>query len=304
MFTECCEDSLQSQSFSIIFILCKALNQLLLPFYIALAQPLYLLSARAWRKRQAKIIGEKEMKNYINGKNITVGIITLIIGIFAVVAIARTFVFRQITVSGNVVAFTLNPEGKVDGAILDTSDQIKFGMQTGELVSSQIKIGDALTATGHAGSSSSYGRELRAESLQIGDQTITVVKGGPKPPRDPKDRPHPPRDGKPGPKGERPEPKDAPQPEMNGDIPLAPKELVKANGKVQFVIVGAKGEARGVILTTGEQMNLPKEVQDAGLTIDQNTDIAVEGDASKSDFGTFIKPTTLTIGNRTFSFNR
>jgi len=32
--------------------------------------------------------------------------------------------------------------------------------------------------------------------------------------------------------------------------------------------------------------------------------VNVEGEAAKSDFGTFIKPTKLTIGDRTFSFNR
>ena len=246
------------------------------------------------------------MKKYLNAKSITVGIITLIIGVFAVVAIARIFVFKPITVNGNVVAFMLNPEGKVDGAILNTGDQVKFGSQTGELVTSQIKIGDALSATGHAGSSSNYGREVNAESLQIGEQTITVVKGGPKPPRDPKDKPHQPKDEKRGgPKGERPEPKDALKTEMNVDVtPLAPKETVKVTAKVQFVIVGRNGEAKGLILTTGEQMNLPKEVKDASLTIDQNTDVTVEGAASKSDFGTFIKPVTLTIGGQTFSFNR
>lgn len=247
------------------------------------------------------------MKKYLNGRNITVGIITLILGILAVTAIARGLMFAQTTVSGTVVVFMLNPEGKVEGAILNTGDQVRFGLQTGELVSSQVKIGDSLSATGRAGSRSSYGRELNAESLQIGEQTITVIKGAPKPLHD---RPHPPHDRKPKPGDERHEPNGASNPEPNADIPLArevapaSKETVKAGGKVQFVIVGARGEARGLVLASGEQLRLPREVVNTGIAIDENTDVTVEGEASKSNFGTFVNPVHLTIGNQTFSFNR
>ncbi len=252
------------------------------------------------------------MNKFLNGKNIAIGIITLALGVFIAVGIGKVWARQTTTVSGNVAAFVLNPEGKIDGAILDTGDQVKFGAQTGEIVAANVAVGGALSATGNAGTKSDYGREIHAQTLQIGDQTITVIGGkGPKGGKDDKGkRPHPPK------KGERPEPKDAPE-MRNGEMPPAPlaengeaapappvKETVKVASNVKFVIVGGRGEARGLILADGTQVNLPKEVADAGLTFDTATSVAVEGEVSKGNFGSFVKPNAITINNQTFSFNR
>lgn len=257
------------------------------------------------------------MRSFLKSRNLGIGIITLIIGVFAAIGIAKVWAAQETTVSGQVASFILNQEGKIDGAVLNTGDQVKFGAQTGEFVAAQIKIGDALSATGHAGNSSNYGRELRAESLQIGDQMITVVNTKPRPgdrddkkgPRPPKgERSRPPRDG------ERPEPRDeqiierpAPnaenQPEAN--MPPAPeKETAKAVSNVKFVLVGGKGEARGLILADGTQIDLPKEVKDAEISFSEATAVNVEGEIAKGPFGNFIRPQILTIDNQTFSFNR
>lgn len=260
--------------------------------------------------------------NFINKKYITVGILTLALGVLAAVAATKTLWNQSTTAQGNVVAFILNPEGKTDGAILDTGDQIHFGAETGAIIASQIKIGDALAATGRAGTHTDYGRELRAETLQIGDRTITVLHSKPKPPHDggKGKGPKPPRPGEgdrkprpeadkmppPAPRDEnapKPEDADAPRPELNQPS-AAPIQTASANGNVRFVLVGGRGEARGLILSGGEQIALPKEVNDANLTFAQDTQIGVEGAAATSDAGTFIRPTQLTIGNQTFSFNR
>lgn len=255
---------------------------------------------------------------FINTKSITTGIIALLIGVFAVFGISKALNYsRDATVQGTVAAFILNPEGRIDGAVLDTGDQIHFGAETGALLAEQIKIGDSMSATGHAGTRTDYGREMRAETLQIGDKTITVLHS--KPPRgEGGDKPKRPRDGKDKPKKPRPEddqkpsqdvnaPKpdeaDAPKPELNAP-PAAPTQTASANGQVRFVLVGGKGEARGLILSGGEQIALPKEVNDANLTFNQETTIRVEGNSAKSEFGTVIHPTRLTIGSQTFSFNR
>jgi len=245
-----------------------------------------------------------------NQRNIAVGIIALVIGVFAVFGLTKTFSQSTASVTGNVAAFILNPEGKVDGAILDTGDQVRFGAETGAIVAQQIKVGDALAATGRAGYKSDYGRELRVETLQIGGQTINVIRAKPMPRGD--------KEGK-GPKGKKPAPRDdkpqaAPQPpnveNTNGEMsrnvvpPVAPRETATANGNVRFVLVGGRGEARGLILSDGTQVMLPKEVHDANLTFNDKTSVSVEGEAAKSDFGRFIRPTRLTIGDQTFSFNR
>lgn len=245
------------------------------------------------------------MKDFFKSRNLIIGIITLIIGVVAALGIAGILNFQSTTVNGNVVSFILNPEGKVEGAILDTGDQIKFGAQTGEIVTAQINIGDALSATGYAGSKSDYGREIRAESLQISDQTITVVNAKPrwhrgwrKDQSNSLKRECPLRS-----RGEKPEPRDKENIE-NTVLPAPDKETAKTNSNVKLVIVGSEGEARGLILADGTQIDLPKEVKKAELTFSEATVVDVEGEAAKGEFGTFIRPAILTIDNQTFSFNR
>lgn len=249
------------------------------------------------------------MNKIFNGRNVIIAVITLTIGVLAAFGAAKMFYGGTTSVTGNVVAFILNPEGRVDGAILDTGDQVKFGAETGEVVTANLPIGAPLTATGHAGTSSNFGRELHAQTLQIGDQTITIAAGKPK---GPKDGPKGPKDDKPG--------KDKPRPPRDGDKPLPPNaetnaenapesnrpsaEITKVSGTVKHILVNREGKARGVILASGEQLNLGKEVEDANLTINANTVVSAEGETAKSQFGTFVKPKVLTIGNRTFTFNR
>ncbi len=249
-------------------------------------------------------------------RNLAVGIIALVIGVFAVFGISQTL--RQSTekVTGNITAFVLNSEGKVDGAILDTGDQVSFGAETGAIVTQQLKLGDQLSVTGRAGDKSVYGREFHAETLQIGENTITVVRAKLKPHGKGKDTgDKKPKGKKPAPRDEKPE---ASQPNVEnpiGDVrrenvppivqpQFAPRETMTANGTVRFVLVGKRGEAKNLILSDGTQFKLPKEVHDANLTFNEQTSVSVEGEAAKSDFGTFIKLTKLTIGDRIFSFNR
>lgn len=74
---------------------------------------------------------------FINKKYITVGILTLALGVLAAFAATKTLWNQSATAQGKVVAFILNPEGKTDGAILDTGDQIHFGAETGALIVQQ-----------------------------------------------------------------------------------------------------------------------------------------------------------------------
>jgi len=123
----------------------------------------------------------------------------------------------------------------------------------------------------------------------------------------------PPHDDK-GPKGKKPLPPgerpNAPQTNIENPVgesippPPVPRETMTANGNVRFVLVGRGGEARGLILSDGTQVALPKEVKDSNLTFNGQTMVNVEGEAAKSEFGTFIKLTKLTIGDQTFSVNR
>ena len=263
------------------------------------------------------------MTNFLNSRNLIIGILTLAVGVFAAVGIAKVSASQAVTVTGSVVSFIVNPEGQVDGAILSTGEQIKFGGQTGEIVTSRIRIGDTLSATGYAGGSSVHGREFKANSLQIGGQTITISAGKPGPKGGPKGglkgAPHHPRGALPPPpvapiNGQMPPPPVVP---VSGQMPVPPApgmpiapgfaqplERAKVSGTVKFVLVGGYGEAKGLILSDGTQLNLPKEVKDSEMTFSNATSVAVEGEIVRGQFGTFIKPLVLTIDNQIFSFNR
>jgi len=255
------------------------------------------------------------MNKFFNGRNIAIAVITLALGTFVAFGAAKAFFGKTETITGNVVSFILNPEGKVDGAILDTGDQVKFGAETGEVVTAKLQIGSALTATGHAGTSSDYGREFHAQTLQIGDQTITIA-GKPKAPKG--DKPRPPKDREKAPKNDkRPLP---PNGEMTDEKPLPPDaemnreempkpdvaatETAKLSGSVKYVLVNREGKPRGLILANGEQLNLGKEVEDSNLSFDRNTNVNVEGEIVKGQFGTFLRPKVLSVGDQTFTFGR
>lgn len=246
------------------------------------------------------------MNKFFKGRNLIIGLVTLALGLIVAVGIGKISSAQSSTVTGKINAFTLNPEGKVDGAILDTGDQIKFGPETGAEVTASVGIGGTLTATGNAGTGSNYGREFHAQSLQIGDKTITIA--------------HKPKakDGKreggrhDGEKGKRRGGKDRERGGENADksedaAPDADRpqaETAQISGTVKYVLVNREGNPRGVILAGGEQLNLGREVEKAGPAFDENTNIAAQGEIVKSEFGTFVKADTLTIGNQTFTFNR
>ncbi|MER3429160.1 MAG: hypothetical protein C4334_13920 [Pyrinomonas sp.] len=193
------------------------------------------------------------------------------------------------TTQGQIVAFILDPAGRVEGVALDNGDQVRFGAQTGEFVSSRVKVGDRLTATGRAGTRSGYGREVRATTLQVADQRVEIVPSGPQRPKGPKHGPVPP-----------------PVPGAGMILPegSALEEKATAQGTIKLVLVDGHGQARGLILSDGTQVALPRAVADAGVTLDAQTPVIVEGRAMKSDFGVRVEPARLTIGQRTFSFDR
>lgn len=247
------------------------------------------------------------MKKFFNGRNIAIAIFTLAIGTFVAFGAAKLFFNSSTTVSGNVVSFILNPEGRVEGAILDTGDQIKFGAETGEFVAANLQVGAPLTATGSAGSRSTYGREFKARTLKIGEQTVTISGRGH---RGKEDKPG--KGKKPHGKGERGKPRNGEKPLPNGEISeeIAPDanfpqaETATVSGTVKHVLVNKDGNPRGLILAGGEQFKLGRIIEDAELSFDTSTNVSATGEIAKSDFGSFIKAKVLTIGDQTFTFDR
>lgn len=269
-------------------------------------------------------------------RNMLVGIATLVIGIGACAAIwgVPKFLKRSTSIKSQVTAYLLDDRGAVNGLLLASGDQLHFSPQTGAIVASQIKVGDEVTASGHAGSQSSYGREVRVEQISANGRTIVEAKAG-------RPRKHEPGDKR-GPKdrgdGEgRPSPPDAPAAvgtevgagaatiEPNrapGNDPNAKQtenalpapapspaptpEIFKATGTIRTHLVNGRGDVDGLILSSGEQVRFSPKVGGLVVAAEQGatTQVSVEGTGVRNEQGIVIRPAQITVGNQTIALRR
>jgi hypothetical protein len=76
---------------------------------------------------------------------------------------------------------------------------------------------------------------------------------------------------------------------------------VTARGKAQAFLVGERGEVTGLALDSGEQVHFGPRIGEllvSGSTA-AHPDVVVEGDAVKSDQGTVMRATQITLGAQT-----
>lgn len=208
------------------------------------------------------------------------------------------FSFFQTTVSGQVSAYLLDPRGGVDGLLLTSGDQLRFGPQTGAALASVVKVGDEVTATGRAGTASSYGREIRVKSLSANGQTFTELgRGGPHPGG-------PPHHGPRGPKGHHgPGGPDSPDGPDGPDGPDAPGEAITATGAVAAHLVNREGEVDGLLLASGEQVRFGPEVGVLVVAAEAAgaTSATVEGPGVRTERGTMVRAARIQIGDQTIT---
>jgi hypothetical protein len=241
----------------------------------------------------------------------------LIVGTSVVIWGVPRFIHRSTSIKGQVTSFLLDDRGSVNGLLLSTGDQLHFSPETGALVGSQLKVGDEVTATGHAGTLTNYGREIHAEQLSFNGQTITEIHSGPKP-----------RPGDDGPKGlgrgprieqpivdsNRVEPQNTSTPNssestgnQNPQPEVAPTpEVVKLSGTVKTHLVNGHGDVDGVILNTGEQIRVSPKVGELIVAAEQaGTNLLnVEGTAVRNDKGVVIRPKYISIGSQTINLGQ
>ena len=270
-------------------------------------------------------------------RNLLVAIATFVIGIGAYAAIwgAPKFLKRSTSIKSQVTAYLLDDRGEVNGLLLASGDQLHFNPRTGAAVASQIKVGDEVTAIGHAGSPSSYGREVRIEQLSANGRTIVEAeaersrKPEPRDKRGPKDRVD--REGQPvsptapapvgteGGTGAAPsEPNSASgndpkagQTEnalrMPASSPAPTPEIFKATGTVRTHLVNGHGDVEGLILSSGEQVRFSPKVGKLVVAAEQEgatAQVSVEGTGVRNERGTVIRPAQITVGNQTISLGR
>jgi hypothetical protein len=274
-------------------------------------------------------------------RNILVGIGAFIIGLFVVGAIwgVSKFFTRSTTVKSQVTAYLLDDRGAVNGLLLASGDQLHFSPQTGEAVVAQVKVGDEVTATGHAGSRSTYGREVRISELSANGRTF--VEAEPDRPRPPGDRdrrgPRRPDDGPDdrrappdatAPAEVKPEasatPAAAPAKDANAKpaeaapaataptavapatappVAPAPPEIFKGSGTIRTHLVNGRGDVTGLILSSGEQVHFSPKVGTLIIAAEQGaeTQVTVEGRGVRNERGTVISPAQITVGNQTIT---
>jgi hypothetical protein len=278
--------------------------------------------------------GDKTMTVF-SKRNLLVAIATFVIGVGACAAIwgVPKFVRRSTSVNSQVTAYLLDDRGDVNGLLLASGDQLHFSKQTGAIVAAQIKVGDEVTASGHAGSKSSYGREVRVDKISANGRTIVEAEAGPPRPHGPHDERGPrnregrsDRPGPPEPRSQGSEPPvgaAAPPVEPNrssgsdpkvapaanaGPVPAAPAmpEVFKAAGTIRTHLVNGHGDVDGLVLSSGEQVRFSPKVGELIIAAEQGTttQVSVEGNGVRNDHGTVIRPTQITLGNQTIALGR
>jgi hypothetical protein len=244
-------------------------------------------------------------------------IFVLIVGTAIVIWGVPRFVHKTASTKGRVTMFLLDDHGSINGLLLSTGDQIHFSPETGEIIGSQVKIGDEVTATGHGGTRTTYGREIHSEQLAFNGQTIVEVHAGP----GPGPRPGPKHDG-----DEPRAPERGPQIEQPVTDPIstappavasteatardsqvsatpAPPEIVKLSGTVKTHLINGHGDVDGLVLSSGEQMRFGPRVGHMIISAEQSgsNTINVEGTVVRSDRGVVIKPRYISVGNQTIT---
>jgi hypothetical protein len=267
-------------------------------------------------------------------RNLLVGIATLVIAVGASAAIwgVPRFMHRKSSINGQVSAYLLDDRGSVDGLLLTSGDQLQFSPETGTAVVAQIKVGDQVSAIGHAGSQSSYGREVRVEQITANGRTILEVHGGP-PRKHGPDAHHGPgdrgdRDRRPGPPDagapvktpeEKPATEPARAPENGPDAKPAQNvlpataplvtptpDVIKVTGTIRTHLVNGHGDVDGLILSSGEQVRFSPKVGKLVVAAEQGstTQLSVEGTRISNDRGIVIRPTYITVGSQTITLGR
>lgn len=259
-------------------------------------------------------------------RNLLIAVATLVVIAGACAAIwgVPKLMRRSTTVTSQVTIYLLDDRGEVNGLLLASGDQLRFSPQTGAIVAAQIKIGDQVTATGHAGSKTSYGREVRVEKISANGRTIIEAEVGPPHPHGPKDKPGPPaREDRDQRSDEARGPVEAPSPsrgpnntaanEPNSDAaakalpaPSPTPEIFKASGTIGTHLVNGHGDVDGIILSGAEQIRFSPKVGKLILAAEQGatTQVNVEGEGVRNERGIVIRPTQIAVGNQTIALKR
>jgi hypothetical protein len=172
------------------------------------------------------------------------------------------------TYKGRVEQYLLNPEGRVDGLLLNNNLQVKVPPHLSDQLTNMIAPNAQISIIGVAGTPTRFGQEIRATQItNLGNQQ-TIINQPPGVP---------------------------PQPLAN----RASYSSLSSDGVVRRWLVGHRGELNGAILASGVQVKFPPHVGEQLVGIVQGNDkVQVQGFGSRNNFGEVIQATTLTVNGQ------
>jgi len=157
---------------------------------------------------------------------------------------------------GNVVQFTQNPKGELDGLILDRDRQVHFPPHLGRQVAKTIAIGDKVHVRGVRPRGATV---IAAVSLGKSHGT-EIIDNGP----------------------------DAEKP--RGQPPKAKGKALKVSGEVRLRLHGPKGELWGALLADGTVVRLgPKEAASKAKQLMVGARFSAQGMATENRFGRVVE---------------
>jgi hypothetical protein len=258
-----------------------------------------------------------------------------------VVAGARTRAVQEwydrVTVEGKVTAYLLDERAAVTGILLDGRQQIRLNPRLGDAIASRVKKGDTVSVIGRGGHATTLGRLVEARAITVNGQTVTLA-GEAEAPRGPRGRggrgptggPEGSRDRRGGPpapagpgRGDAPPPPPLPdrgaladpgsrelpspppeqgnQPGPPDAPPAAAAPPTTVHGTVSTFLIGPKGELRGLVLNTGEQVHFSPRVGEAlgAQKSEAHPEVTVVGQVVRSDYGIIVRADQLTLGSQT-----
>ena len=170
--------------------------------------------------------------------------------------------------TGEVQQYLLNPEGKVDGLLLNNGLQVKFPHMGDSLVD-LVKPGIMVNISGNLGAFTRFGQEVKAKSITNTQTGQTLVE---QPPAIP------------------------PQP------PSSNYSTFSVEGTAQHWLVGHRGEINGVIVSDGAIIKFPPHVGNQLVsTANVGDKIQAQGFGTRNSYGQIIQATTLIVNGQPVS---
>jgi hypothetical protein len=167
-----------------------------------------------------------------------------------------------ISLQGKLVRYLINPFGEVDGLFLDNGTLVKMPPHMSWDVAELVKPGDAIALQGMWEDESSV--EAYSITNTVSRQTLL--------------RREPAWNGK----------------VMPRELRVAELEELSANGKIERIITGKRGEPRIILLADGTNIRLPKDAAyDAYSLINVGAPFAAKGSGTETRYGRSLEASAI-----------